>query len=330
VPVLDTSSRLLELLGLLESRRDWTGPELAARLGVGARTIRRDVDRLRRLGYPVEAAPGVAGGYRLSAGAALPPLLLDAEEAVAIAVGLRASASAGIAGIEETSVRALAKLERLLPPVARRRVGALAAATVPYPGTGPAVDAGVLAAIAASARDRERLRFGYTTREGERRRRLVEPLRLVYTGRRWYLVAWDCGREAWRTFRVDRIAPPLAADRRFTPRRPPAADLAAWVASSISAVRDRYQAEVLLRAPASELERRVPRWLGTLEPAGEQTCILRATTDWLDGLAVHVAQIGVDFEVLGPPELGQRVAELAARFRRAARSPGRRRASEPS
>jgi predicted DNA-binding transcriptional regulator YafY len=206
--VIGTSARLLELLSLLQSRREWSSAELAERLEVGARTVRRDVERLRRLGYPISARRGVAGGYRLAAGASLPPLLLDGEEAVAVAVGLRVAASSGVAGIEETSVRALAKLEQLLSSALRRRVSALGAATVAYPRLGPAVDPETLAAIASAARDGERVRFAYRSHEGQRSRREVEPHRLVHTGRRWYLVAWDPAREDWRTFRVDRIEPP--------------------------------------------------------------------------------------------------------------------------
>src|SRR3954470_2906441 len=200
--MLETSARLLRLISLLQARRDWTGPELAERLEVGVRTVRRDVDRLRRLGYPVQATPGVAGGYPLGVGASLPPLLLDEEEAVAVAVGLRTAVSGGVAGIEETSVRALAKLEQVLPGRLRRRVGALGAATVPYPATGPTVDPSTLATIAAACRDNERLRLRYRAHDGTASRRLLEPHRLVHTGRRWYLVAYDTDRADWRTFRV--------------------------------------------------------------------------------------------------------------------------------
>lgn len=236
--MLSTSARLLELLSLLQSRREWSAAELCARLDVGARTIRRDMQRLRELGYPVDATPGVAGGYRLAAGASLPPLLLDQDEAVAVAVGLRAAASVGVAGIEETSLSALAKLESMLPSAARRRVAAVASAMTSYPGWGPLVDAEVLATAAAAARDGECLRFAYRDAGGERSRRLVEPLRLVYTGRVWYLVAWDCTREDWRTFRVDRIVAPLSRDRRFALREPPARDIARYVQRSIAAVRE--------------------------------------------------------------------------------------------
>jgi predicted DNA-binding transcriptional regulator YafY len=315
--VLETSSRLLELLSLLQARREWSGADLADRLEVGPRTIRRDMERLRRLGYPVHATRGVAGGYRLGAGASLPPLLLDEEEAVAVAVGLRTAASGGVAGIEETAVRALAKLELLLPNRLRRRVGALGAATVPYPASGPTVDASALATIAAACRDHERLRLRYRAHDGATSRRLVEPHRLVHTGRRWYLVAYDTGRAGWRTFRVDRIEPPLATERRFVPRPPPAEDVAAYVAQGVSAARDRYQARIVLRAPIERVQSRVPPTVGTLEAIDERSCLLRTGSDWLGGLAVYIAEIGVDFEVLDPPELVERVRELAGRFARA-------------
>jgi predicted DNA-binding transcriptional regulator YafY len=321
--MLDTSARLLELLSLMQSRRDWTGPDLAERLGVGIRTVRRDVDRLRELGYPVEARRGVAGGYRLARGASLPPLLLDEGEAVAVAVGLRTAASAGVAGIEETSVRALAKLEQVLPARVRRRVGAVGSATVPYPVYGPQVDGATLAAIATACRDGERLRFGYRSHLGERSRRLTEPHRLVHTGRRWYLVAWDLDRTDWRTFRVDRIEPRPSSAGASVARTPPAADLAAYVSEGVSAVRDRFQARVLLHAPLAQVEARVPHRVGTLEAVDANTCLLRTGSDWLGGLAVYVAEIGVEFTVLDPPEFIDRVRLLAGRFERAtASSPG--------
>ncbi|TMM03004.1 MAG: YafY family transcriptional regulator [Actinobacteria bacterium] len=317
--MLETSARLLELLSLLQGRRDWSGTELAERLEVGPRTVRRDVERLRRLGYPVEARPGVSGGYRLGAGASLPPLLLDEEEAVAVAVGLRTAVSGGVAGIEETSVRALAKLEQVLPSRLRRRVNAVGVATVPYPGHGPAVDPEALAVIAAGCRDHERLRFGYRSHDGTSSRRLVEPHRLVHTGRRWYLVAWDVERADWRTFRVDRIEPLPSPDRRFVPREPPAEDLAAYVARRVSATRDRYQARVILRAPLAEVAPRVPPAAGTLEAIDARSCLLLTGADWLGGLAVYIADIGVDFEIVEPPELVELVRRLADRFARAAR-----------
>ena len=316
--MLTTSARLLELLSLLQARREWPGAELADRLGVGPRTVRRDVERLRELGYPIRARRGVGGGYRLAAGAALPPLLLDEGEAVAVAVGLRTAASAGVTGIEQTSVRALAKLEQVLPTRLRRQVAAVGSATVPYPGSGPQVDGAVLAAIASACREQEKLGFGYRSARGETSRRRVEPLGLVHTGRRWYLVAWDADRTDWRTFRVDRIDAPLRTRGHFVARTPPAADLAAYVSDAVAATRDRYQAEVVLHAPIELAAPRVPATVGTLERIDDDTCLLRTGSDWLGGLAVYVAEIGVDFTVLEPPEFAERVRTLAGRFERAA------------
>src|SRR3954449_1082248 len=242
-----TSSRLLTLLSLLQGRRDWPGGELAERLEVSGRTVRRDIERLRGLGYPVESLTGPAGGYRLRAGAAMPPLLLDDDEAIAIAVGLRTAARASVTGIEETAVRALVKLEQVLPAHLRRRVQALAAVTTTLSyGGGPPADPQVLTLLAAACRDRERLRFGYQAREGERSRREAEPHSLVNGGRRWDVAAWDCGRKDWRTFRVDRLTRPHASGR-FRPRELPAKDGAAYVQRSLSARPSRYEAR--LHAP---------------------------------------------------------------------------------
>jgi predicted DNA-binding transcriptional regulator YafY len=318
--VLETSTRLLNLLGLLQSRRDWSGRELSERLEITPRTVRRDVERLRRLGYPVQARPGVGGGYRLRAGASLPPLLLDDEEAVAIAVGLRTAFRGGVAGIGETSVRALSKLEALLPERVRRRVHAVGVATVPYPAGGPVVDPETLLVIATACRDHERVRFRYRTHDGETGRRVVEPQALIHNGRRWYLVAWDTARADWRTFRVDRIEPKPRADRRFAPREPPADDLAAWVARGVSRARDSYRARVILHASLDAVADRVPLASGTLEPIDERTCMLHTGSDWLDALAIYIANIGVEFEVVEPPELIDRVGDLAGRFARASRS----------
>ena len=193
-----TSSRTLRLLSLLQSRRHWAGEELARRLGVSVRTLRRDVDRLRELGYPVEAQRGVAGGYALAPGAALPPLVLDDDEAVALAVGLQAAAADEVAGMAETSVRALAKVVQVMPARLRRRVDALRAMTVPgawgAPPAGGGVDPGVLTTVALACRDSERITFAYTAADGNRTDRSVEPFRLVSLGRRWYLVAYDLDR----------------------------------------------------------------------------------------------------------------------------------------
>lgn len=316
----ETSSRLLQLLSLLQGRRDWPGDELAARLEVSSRTIRRDVERLRRLGYPVESLTGPAGGYQLRAGTAMPPLLVDDEEAIAIAVGLRAAAGASVTGIEETAVRALVKLEQVLPSALRRRVSALGQATFTLPVAGPRVEPQHLSVIAAACRDRERVRFGYRSRDGTESRREVEPHALVNHGRRWYLVAWDRTREDWRTFRVDRIWRPSSAGVRFEPRALPAKNAAAYVEQSITGAPNRYEANVTVRAPAAELAKRVPRHAGTLEPLDEHTCSYRTGDDDLRWLALRLAMLDVEFEVHEPPELVEHLRLLAARLDRAARA----------
>ena len=318
----ETSSRLLELLSLLQGRRDWTGAELAGRLGVSGRTIRRDVQRLRDLGYPVESLTGPAGCYRLRAGTAMPPLLLDDDEAIAIAVGLRTAARASVTGIEETSVRALVKLEQVLPAHLRRRVGALGSAMIAPPASGPTVDPQHLTVIAAAARDSERLRFAYRSRDGTDSRREVEPYSLVNLGRRWYLAAWDCGREEWRTFRIDRMSRPASTGVRFEPRKLPAKDAASYVAQSIAGAPGRYEARVTLGVAAEEIERRVSTyWGGSLEPIDEHSCVYRTGDHDLGWLAMRIAMLGVDFVVHEPPELVEHVRALAARLERAAAAP---------
>jgi predicted DNA-binding transcriptional regulator YafY len=315
----ETSSRLLELLSLLQGRRDWPGDELADRLEVSGRTIRRDVERLRRLGYPVESITGPAGGYRLRAGSAMPPLLLDDEEAIAIAVGLRTAARASVTGIEEAAVRALVKLEQVLPAHLRRRVGALGSATFTLPATGPTVDPQHLTAIAAACRDSECLRFRYRSRDGTDSRREVEPHSVVNYGRRWYLVAWDRRREDWRTFRLDRLEGPAPMGVRFGPRPLPAKDAAAYVEGSIAGAPNRFEAVVALHAPAPEVARRIPSHWGAVEPIDERTCEFRTGDEDLGWLALRIAMLGVDFEVREPPELVEHLRALASRLGRAAR-----------
>jgi predicted DNA-binding transcriptional regulator YafY len=312
-----TSSRLLQLLSLLQGRRDWPGDELGERLAVSTRTIRRDVDRLRELGYPVESLTGPTGGYRLRAGTAMPPLLLDDEEAIAIAVGLRAAAGGSVSGIEETSVRALVKLEQVLPTHLRRRVAALSQATFTLPLAGPRVEPQHLSAIAAACRDHERLRFGYVRRDGEEGRREVEPHALVNRGRRWYLLAWDCKREDWRTFRVDRISKPAASGARFAPRALPAHDAAAFVEQSISSAPNRFEARVTLHVSAEEIAAHIsPHW-GKLEPIDAHSCRFATGDEDLRWLALRLAMLGVDFEVHDPPELIEQLGLLADRLSRA-------------
>ena len=312
---MNTSSRLLTLLSLLQTRRDWRGGELAGRLEVSRRTIRRDVERLRELGYPVESLSGPAGGYRLAAGTAMPPLLLDDDEAIAIAVGLRTAARASVTGIEETAVRALVKLEQVLPAHLRRRVQALQSATTTLPSPGPTVDPQALTVLAAACRDREGVRFGYRDREGVRGRREAEPHALVNRGRRWYLVAWDRGRQDWRTFRVDRIERPAATGVRFAARELPVKDPGAYVEQRLLAAPMRYEARVTLHAPAAAVP--VP-WWGTVVPIDDRTCEYRTGDDDLGWLAMRVAMLGVDFEVREPPELVEHLRVLAGRLERAA------------
>ncbi|GAA0586770.1 helix-turn-helix transcriptional regulator [Actinomadura livida] len=312
------SERLLRLLSLLQARREWSGPELCERLGVSARTVRRDIGRLRDLGYPVHAAPGAAGGYGLAAGAAMPPLLLDDEEAVAIAVGLRTAAGGAVEGIGEASVRALAKLEQVLPARLRRRVTALHTATTPLdtPPAGPGADPRTLTVLAAACRDRERLRFTYRSGDGAESARTAEPHGLVAAGRRWYLVAFDTGRGGWRTFRVDRIARPHPTGVRVPPRDLPAADPAAFVARS-RARAPQVRAVLKVHAPAAELADRF-RVSGTeVEAVDERTCVLRTTADSLEWTALRIAYLDLDFEVQGPPELAERLTAMAGRLARA-------------
>ena len=313
-----TSSRLLELLSLLQARRDWPGAELAERLEVSRRTVRRDVERLRELGYPVESLTGPAGGYRLASGTAMPPLLLDDDEAIAIAVGLRTAARASVDGIEETSVRALVKLEQVLPARLRRRVAALGAATVTLPGGGgPTVDPQSLTVLATACREGECVRFAYRARDGAEGRREVEPHSLVNLGRRWYLLAWDRGREDWRSFRVDRLTKPAATGVRHPRRQPPGGDAARFVARGISSAPQRYEARVTVRLSAEELRRWVPERWGTVEPIDAHSCEYRTGDYDLGWLTMRIAMIGAEYEVHEPPELIEELRVLAGRVGRA-------------
>jgi predicted DNA-binding transcriptional regulator YafY len=318
--MLETSARLLRLLSLLQTPRDWTGTELAERLEVSARTVRNDVERLRSLGYPVHATRGSVGGYRLGAGAQLPPLLLDDDEAVAVALSLRTATSGAIEGVEETSLRALAKLEQVLPSRLRRRVHALQSHTVPVPRYDrvPTASPDVLSALALACRDHETLRFDYETHGGEPSRRRVEPYRLANWGRRWYLVAYDLDRADWRTFRVDRMGPPRQpTGPRFSPRELPAEDLAAYVSGRVSAAAWRYRARVTVHAPATVVVDRVNPAVGVVTAVDDHTCVLETGADTVDSLAVHLGLLGHDFAVTDPPELVAHLRRLASRYARA-------------
>lgn len=319
----NTSSRTLRLLSLLQTHRYWPGADLAERLEVSVRTLRRDIDRLRELGYPVEANRGVDGGYQLAAGAALPPLVVDDEEAVALAVGLQAAAQGAIVGIEDSSVRALTKVVQVMPPRLRRRVEALRAMTVPavWGSAGPTVDPGILTTVAQACRDTERVQFTYTAAGGERTARHVEPHRLVSLGRRWYLVAYDLTRHDWRSFRLDRLDEPASTGARFRPRELPADDAAAFVRAGIDNLPAPYTVEALVHAPAAAVRVRIGRW-GTVEDIDDRRCLLRMTSDSLDWPAMALGAVGADFEVLSPPELLDHVRDWAHRFSRATASTG--------
>ncbi|MGK5557306.1 helix-turn-helix transcriptional regulator [Actinomadura kijaniata] len=315
--MMETSARLLRLLALLQAHRQWSGRELAERLGVSPRTVRRDVERLRELGYTVDATAGAAG-YRLGAGAGLPPLLLDDEEAVAVAVGLRTAAGGTVAGIAESSVRALVKLEQVLPSRLRHRVHALQTMTVPMDAGGPTVSPDTLTAVAAACRDHETLRFDYRTREGGQSRRTAEPYRLVAGGRRWYLVAYDIDRADWRTFRLDRLTPRTPNGPRFTPRDLPHTDIAGYTSRAVSSAPYRYQGRFTVHAPAAVVAERVAPTAGTVEPVDARTCTLECGSDSLDELVLWVGLVGVPFTVHEPPELVGHVRTLAARLAGAA------------
>ncbi|WP_017568958.1 helix-turn-helix transcriptional regulator [Nocardiopsis halotolerans] len=312
-----TSARLLRLLSLLQTRRDWPGGELADRLQVSARTVRRDVDRLRELGYPIQATMGTGGGYQLGAGAALPPLLLDDDEAVAVAVGLRTAAQGGVSGIEETSVRALAKLLQVLPSRLRRRVDALGTFTVPVASDGPTVDSDVLALVAGTCRDSERLRFDYERHDGSASRRTVEPHRLVSRGRRWYLVAWDNDRDDWRTFRVDRMRPLTPTGPRVPPRDPPEQGVAAYLEERMNVHMWPTRARVRLFVPVEEAERATAGF-GQIEPWDEHSCVLVIAGGSMLHMACYLGMLDMDMEVWEPAELREHMARLSTRFARAA------------
>jgi predicted DNA-binding transcriptional regulator YafY len=316
----DPTARVLALLSLLESRRYWPGTELAGRLGVSERTLRRDVDRLRELGYPVAAARGVGGGYQLAAGAALPPLVLDDDEAVALVVGLHAATDNEVAGVAEPSVRALAKTLTLLPPRLRRRADALRASTVfaPWRETVHAIPRDLLDVVAGACHDGVRLGFSYTARDGAATERYVEPYRLVVLSRRWYLLAFDLDRDDWRTFRVDRMTEARATATPFTPRELPA-DPAAFVRDAVEQAPPRgHHIVVDVDADAATVEARIGRW-ATAEATGPESCRVRMTADELEWPAFALMLLGAEFTVREPDEFLAYLAEVGRRF--AAKSP---------
>jgi predicted DNA-binding transcriptional regulator YafY len=315
--VWQTSTRLLQLLAMLQARRDWSGPELASRLEVTTRTIRADIERLRDLGYPVQASPGLGGGYRLSHGTTMPPLLLDDEEVVAVAVALRTTAGAGVTGIEEASLRALVKLEQLLPTRLRHRIDAVRTATVNVGGAGPTVDPTVLSAVAGAIRASERLRFDYVDHNDRLTTRTGEPHRLVVWGRRWYLLAWDVDRADWRTFRVDRITPKTPTGPRFTPRTLSDDEASEYVQRSAGTATWRYRARIRIHAPIDQVRASLPPAVEA-SADGPDRCIVRVGSDTPHQLALYIGLLDTDFDILEPSDLAQAFTRLAERYSRAA------------
>ncbi|MGI5239663.1 helix-turn-helix transcriptional regulator [Dactylosporangium sp. CA-139066] len=314
-----TTERVLRLLALLQRRSSWTATELAEQLRVTDRSVRRDVERLRALGYPVHATPGAGGGYRLGAGTRLPPLLLDDEEAIATAVSLRLASAGTVAGAGEAALRALAKLDQVMPPRLRAEVRAVHGATDTLVGPGVQIDAELLVTLARACRDAVRVRFRYAARDGAERERTAEPVRLVTTGRRWYLMAWDVDREDWRTFRLDRMREPAATGWHFRPREHP--DPVGYVQRSVAESPYRHVARLRVHATPERVRDMVPPQVGRVEPdPADGWCTLHLAADHLDWLAVYVARLErFDVQILEPPELREAVGALARRLTAMAR-----------
>lgn len=307
-----TSARLLRVLSLLQSRPRWTAAELAERLRTTERTVRRDVTRLRELGYPVDSDAGRAGGYRLGVGAALPPLLLTDDEAVVVALGLRAAATAGVTGYDEAAVAALAKLEQVLPAVLRERVLALNATSVMVGrGPGTSVDPDVLLTLAQGCRRPERVRFSYEDGSGNLSDRRVEPYGLVNAKQRWYLVGRDLDRDDWRTFRVDRMAHTALTGHRFVASAAP--DAERMVLDGMARAAYEWQAEVVLHATLEEVAAEVPPTVGTLQGDGAST-VLRLGANDLEWIARYLASLPFDVEIRSPRELQKAVRAVGRRL----------------
>lgn len=312
-----STARVLQLLGLLQSRRVWTSEELAERLEVTTRSVRRDIDRLRELGYPVHASKGHGGGYQLGAGAALPPLLLDPDEAVAMAVCLRLAAGGSVAGVGESALRALSKLDQVMPARLRSQVTAVHDATVTLlPAPEAAVDPDTLMTLARACRDHEHVNCGYTDIRGNATARRLEPYQLVTTGRRWYLLCFDRDRQDWRSLRLDRMNEVQARGGTFTPR--PAPDAAQYVQRAITSSPYRYLARVRYFAPKDVVAQRFSAASVQIEDDGPGTCILTTGADDAEVMALYLAMPGCDFEVLEPAEVADAVRIAAARLQRAA------------
>ena len=315
--MLSSSSRLLRVLSLLQTRSHWAGPELAERLEIHPRTLRRDIDRLRELGYPIHASSGVAGGYAFRAGQALPPLLLDDEEALAVAIALRMATAGTVGGVEESSLRALVKLEQVMPTRLRKRIDALRSAILPTEHMGPTVQAAALAVLAAACRDQLRVAFAYLDAKGQASQRTVEPQGLVHTGHRWYLVAWDPARSDWRSFRIDRMVGEAVAGAHFAPRPgPDGGDLRGYVSRSVALSQFPQQARVVLHQPLATMARRIPASAGVLQALDADRCVLACGAHQQGTLAYWLLALQVEFEVLEPPSLRAYLREATERVAR--------------
>lgn len=317
--MLETSARLLRLLSLLQMHRDWSGGDLAERLGVSARTVRRDVGRLRELGYPVDAVQGAAG-YRLAAGSTLPPLLLDDEEALAVAVGLRTTTGGTVAGFEDSALRALTKLEQVMPSRLRHRLQALQRSLIRVEATAPRVEPDTLIAISDACHRRERLRFEYTNFHGRQSIKDVEPHSVVNFNRHWYLVAWDVAAADWRSYRVDRLHARTPTGPRFPPREAPEGDVVTYLSNQLSARAWPYRATVTLHRSAAELADRIWTGMGVLEAIDDASCLLHVGADSPWALSWMITSIDTDFTVTDPPELVEQIEILARRCTAAIRA----------
>lgn len=316
--MLDASARLLQLLSLLQSRRSWQGPELAEALSITERTVRRDIDKLRNLGYPVRATAGVAGGYRMAAGARLPPLLLDDGEALAVAFGLRSAAVGTVTGMEQAALRALDKLGKVLPDRLRKRVNGLSSSFVAAPFEGPRVDPDALVQLVQACEERRLIHFRYRDARGNDSERRGEPLGVAHTLSRWYLVCWDLWREDFRTFRVDRLQELSLQEARFVPKPLPHGDLATYIAESVDGSHRAFQAKVEFLAPHADMVARLPSCAGRLSPIDDQRCLLEAGDQSIEQLAWHLGIFDIDFIVHEPPELVDHLQAIGARLLRAA------------
>ena len=315
-----TTGRTLALLGLLQAHREWSGAELQARLDVSPRTLRRDIDDLRGLGYGIDSVPGVGGGYRLGLGAAIPPLVLSADEAVAIAVGLRAAASATVTGIEDAAARALVKLEQSLSSETRERISAVERAIVPLGrggGGGGDVDLDTVVTIARAIRESRALRIDYRRHDGAEVRRTIEPHRIVHTGARWYVIARDPDRDAWRTFRLDRLIPRLPLAEPFVAKEIPDDAVRAFTTRSITSAPYRHQYRVRMHAPASEVAVHFGPTIADVTPVDDRTCELTAGSASPEEFALYIGMTGIEFDVLEGDDLRVTLLEIGARFRRA-------------